>query len=61
MTAGYKSLAAGTYEIELTSVGQKFAAIDTGSLVFAAGQVRTLVGLNSQLGGFSYSVLADVN
>lgn len=61
VTAAYKSLAAGTYEIELTSVGQKFAAIDTGSLVFAAGQVRTLVGLNSQLGGFSYSVLADVN
>ena len=60
-TPAYQSLAGGTYEIELTSVGQKFAAIDTGSLVFSAGQVRTLVGLNSQLGGFSYTVLQDVN
>lgn len=60
-TATYHSLAAGNYEIELTSVGQKFAAVDTGSLSFAAGQVRTFVGLNNPSGGFTYAMLQDVN
>ena len=30
-TTSYQSLTAGNYEIELTSVGQKFAVVDTGS------------------------------
>ena len=46
-TTPYQSLTAGNYEIELTSVGQKFAVVDTGSLTFSAGQVRTFVGLNN--------------
>ena len=57
----YQSLAAANFEIELTSVGQKFAVVDTGSLTFTAGQVRTFVGLNNQSGGFSYAMLQDVN
>jgi hypothetical protein len=57
----YQSLTAGNYEIVLTPVGQKFVAIDTGSLTFSGGQVRTFVGLNSQSGGFTYAVLPDVN
>jgi uncharacterized protein DUF4397 len=60
-TASYQSLAAGTYEVELTSVGQKFAVIDTGSLPLSSGQVRTFVGLNNPSGGFSYTILQDVN
>jgi len=60
-TAAYQSLAAGNYEIELTSVGQKFAVIDTGTVTLSSGQVRTFVGLNSQQGGFSYTMLQDVN
>ena len=59
--SGYQSLAAGSYEIILTPAGQKFPAVDTGSLSFASGQVRTFVGLNSQGGGFSYAMLQDVN
>jgi hypothetical protein len=59
--SGYQSLAAGSYEVVLTPVGQKFPAIDTGSLSFSSGQVRTFVGLNSQAGGFSYAMLPDVN
>jgi hypothetical protein len=58
--ASYQSLAAGSYEVVLTPAGEKFTAIDTGSLAFAAGQVRTLVGLNGQPGGFSYTILQDV-
>lgn len=59
--SGYQSLAAGAYEIVLTPVGQKFPAVDTGSLSFSSGQVRTFVGLNSQTGGFTYTMLQDVN
>ena len=60
-TTSYQSLTAGNYEIELTSVGQKFAVVDTGSLTFSSGQVRTFVGLNNPSGGFTYAMLDDVN
>jgi hypothetical protein len=59
--SGYQSLTAGAYEIVLTPVGQKFPAVDTGSLSFTSGQVRTFVGLNSQSGGFTFTMLQDVN
>jgi hypothetical protein len=59
--SGYQSLTAGSYEVILTPAGQKFPAIDTGSLSFVSGQVRTFVGLNSQSGGFSYAILQDAN
>ena len=59
--SGYQSLTRASYEMVLTPVGQKFAAVDTGSLTFSAGQVRTFVGLNSQSGGFTYTMLSDVN
>ncbi len=59
--ADYQSLTAGSYEILLTPLGQKFTAIDTGTLTLSSGQVRTFVGLNSQAGGFSYTMLQDVN
>ena len=60
-TTSYQSLTAGNYEIELTSVGEKFAVVDTGSLTFSSGQVRTFVGLNNPSGGFTYAMLQDVN
>jgi hypothetical protein len=59
--SNYQSLSAGSYEVVLTPVGQKFVAIDTGSLTLSTAQVRTFVGMNSQAGGFSYSMLHDVN
>ncbi len=58
---GYQGITAGSYEVVLTPVGEKFSAVNTGSLSFAAGQVRTFVGLNSQSGGFSYTMLQDLN
>lgn len=60
-STGYQSLSAGAYEIELTNVGEKFPVIDTGSQTFVSGQVRTFVGLNAQGGGFTDSILQDVN
>ena len=59
--SAYQSMAGGSFEVVLTPVGQKFAAVDTGALTFSGSQVRTLVGLNSQSGGFSYATLQDVN
>jgi hypothetical protein len=59
--ASYQSLAAGSYEVTLTAAGQKLKAIDTGSISLSSGQVRTLVATNSQSGGFSYTLLHDVN
>ena len=42
----YQPLSAGSYV--LTPVGQKFVAIDTGSLMLSTGQVRTFVGIASK-------------
>lgn len=54
-------MTAGSFEIVLTSVGEKIPAVDSGALTFSASQVRTFVGLNSQSGGFTYTMLQDVN
>ena len=60
-TSPYQSLAAANYEIELTSVGQKFAVVDTGTLTLSSGQIRTFVGLNNPSGGFTFALLQDVD
>jgi len=59
--SSYQSLTAANYEVIFTNMGTKFIAIDSGSLSFSAGQIRTFVGLNSQTGGFAYAMLSDVN
>ena len=50
--ASYQSLAAGSYEVVLTAVGQKLKVIDTGSISLSSGQVRTLVGLTASPADF---------
>jgi len=59
--SSYLSLNAGTYEVFFTGPGTKFAYIDSGSLTLSAGQVRTVVGLDGQNGGFTSVTLSDVN
>lgn len=44
--AGYASLPQGTFQLRVTSAGSKTVLADTGSLGFAAGQVRTAVLVN---------------
>jgi hypothetical protein len=61
VASSYQLLAAGTYKVFFTLPGQKFAYIDSGSLSFSAGQVRTVLGLNGTSGGFTSAVLGDVN
>ena len=59
--SAYTTLAAGSYQIIFTPPGQKFGRITSSSLVFSSGQVRTIVGLNGQTGGFTVAVLSDLN
>jgi len=65
--SAYQSLTAtstttGTgYEIFFTTTGTKLAFIDTGSLTFTSGQIRTIVALLNPTGGYTFSLLADLN
>jgi len=59
--SNYQSLTAGNYEVYFTFPGQKFASIDSGPLTLSAGQVRTVVGLNGTVNGFTATVLDDLN
>ena len=57
----YTTVAAGSYQIIFTLPGQKVGVITSSSLSFSSGQVRTIVGLAGQTGGFTISVLSDLN
>jgi Domain of unknown function (DUF4397) len=61
LASAYTTIAAGSYQIIFTLPGQKFGWITSSSLVFSSGQVRTVIGLNGQTGGFTVSVLSDLN
>ena len=57
----YQALTAGSYEVFFAPSGQKTVSIDSGSLALTAGQIRTVVGLDGQTGGFTSAVIADLN
>lgn len=60
--SSYQSLSASTnYEVIFAPANTKFTVIDSGPLGLTSGQVRTVVGLNSQGGGFTDAVLPDLN
>ena len=59
--SGYQSLPAGSYQVIFTQPGQAFAVISSNPLSFSAGQIRSVVGLDGQLGGFTLAVLSDLN
>lgn len=59
--SGYDSLAAGSYEVIFTQPGQPVAVINSNPLSFSAGQIRSIVGLDGQNGGFTTAVLSDLN
>jgi len=59
--SSYQSLSAGTYEMYLTQPGQKSAIIDSGPLTLTSQQIRTVVGLDGQSGGYETAVLSDLN
>ena len=59
--SGYQSLPAGSYEVIFTFPGQAFAVINSNPLSFSTGQIRSIVGLDGQGGGFTTAVLSDLN
>ena len=60
--SAYTTVAAGSYEIKVTQTGSKNVLLDSNSQSFSAGQIRTFVALdNTSTGGFTLSVLSDLN
>jgi hypothetical protein len=58
----YQSLTAKTaYEVYFTLANQKTAQIDSGPVTYTNGEVRTMVALNGEAGGYSLAVLKDLN
>jgi hypothetical protein len=57
--SSYQTLTAGSYNVFFTAPGTKFAFISTGTLSLTSGQIRTLVTLNAQGGGFTSTTLTD--
>jgi hypothetical protein len=61
--SAYLSVAAGSYEVIVTAPGSKVSVIDSGSLTFTAGQIRTVVALDEDTTGTNFTaiVLSDRN
>ena len=59
--SSYIPLAAGSYQIYFTRTGQTVVLIDSGTVSFGVGQIRTVVGLNGAVSGYTATVLADLN
>lgn len=57
----YSSQAAGNWEVIFTPPNSKTIDLDSGTLSFSALQVRTVVSLNAQAGGYEAEVLSDLN
>ena len=60
-SSGYQTLAAGSYQVIFTPVGQQFAEFTTSGQSFSAGEVRSVVLLDNQGGGNTTAVLSDLN
>lgn len=60
-TSSYSTLTAGSCEVFFTAPGQKFINLDSGSLSFSAGQIRTMLSLNNPQGSYMATVLTDAN
>jgi hypothetical protein len=57
----YQTLTAGNYEVVLTVPGSTVALVDTGSLNLTTGENRTAMVLNGTSGGFTATLLSDLN
>jgi uncharacterized protein DUF4397 len=57
----YQTVAAGSYVVIFTQPGQKVPVISSSSLSFTAGQVRSVMSLDGENGGFTTALLADLN
>ena len=58
--SAYQTVAPGTYRILFTAAGQKTVLIDSGAQGLGAGQIRTVVAVDST-GGYASATLSDLN
>lgn len=59
--SNYQTVSAGSYQVEFTQTGSKNVILTTTASSFSAGQIRTVVALDSPSGGFTTAVLSDLN
>lgn len=59
--SSYTQIAAGSYDVIFVVPGSKSEVFSTTDLSLSSGQVRTVVGLNGLGGGYTTSVLSDLN
>jgi hypothetical protein len=57
----YQTLTAGSFEVVMTAPGTPTPILDTGALNLTAGQNRTVVSMDGVSGGFTATVLSDLN
>lgn len=60
-SSGYLVESTGSWQIIFTLAGQKTALLNSGTLTLASGQIRTIVALNGESGGYTTAVLNDLN
>ncbi len=56
----YQAFSSGSYEFYVTTAGNIFAYIDSGSISLSAGQNLTLAAMSNRAGGFTYVSLSDL-
>jgi hypothetical protein len=57
----YQTLTAGSFEVVMTAPGTTIPLLDTGALNLTSGQNRTVVSMDGVSGGFTATVLSDLN
>jgi hypothetical protein len=57
----YQTLTAASYEVVLTVPGSTIPLLDTGALNLSSGQNRTVVSIDGVSGGFTATLLSDLN
>jgi trimeric autotransporter adhesin len=59
--SGYQMLAAGSYQVIFTQNGQQYSVYTSSPQSFSASQIRSVVVLDAQNGGFTAAILSDLN
>lgn len=59
--SGYQTLAAGSYQVIFTPQGQQYSIYASSSQSFSSAQIRSVVALDAQNGGFTAAILSDLN
>jgi len=58
-STGYQLIAAGNYQVFMTTPNTSKALLNTGSIALTSAQNQTVVALDGNAGGFMYALLTD--